>query len=157
MLKRLEQRLSLFWLLQLGGWLAFGGAMMLSRIGVFPLWYMVINKTILATLGLIATLGMRSFYRRIWQQKPSVHRIILFSVICSYGVSLVWTACFSLIILPYNAWLREVPFVLESVGVLFSGSLYHSFVLMAWSVLYFAIKYYQDPVSYTHLTLPTKA
>jgi len=57
MLRRLEQRLSLFWLLQLGGWLAFGGAMALSRIGVFPLWYMVINKTILATLGLARRLA----------------------------------------------------------------------------------------------------
>jgi sensor histidine kinase YesM len=49
-----------------------------------------------------------------------------------------------LIILPYNAWLAGVPFELTRIGVLFDGSLYHSFVLMAWSVLYFAIRYYQD-------------
>jgi signal transduction histidine kinase len=112
-------------------------------MGVFPLWYMVINKTLLATLGLVMTLGMRPLYRRLRRQHPSFLRILLASVVCSYGVSLVWTACFTLLIMPYNAWLRGMPFVLERWSILFEGSLYHAFVLMAWSVLYFAIKDYQ--------------
>ena len=82
-------------------------------------------------------------YRRLWQRHPSFLRIILFSVVCSYGASLVWTVGFNLIIEPYNAWLRGVPFVLDRWSILFEGSLYQTFVLIAWSVLYFAIKEYQ--------------
>ena len=143
MLDRLQQKVSLFWLLQIGGWTAFAVAMALSRMGVFPLWYMVVNKTILATLGVVVTLGMRAVYRRLWRQHPSLLPILVYSIVCSYGVSLIWTAGFALIIEPYNAWLRGVPFVLERWSILFEGSLYHAFVLVAWSVLYFAIKEYQ--------------
>ena len=143
MLDRLQEKYSLFWILQIGGWGAFAVAMALSRMGVFPLWYMVINKTILATLGIIVTLGMRHVYRRLWRQQPSVLRIILVSVVCSYGVTLIWRTGFVLLIEPYNAWLRGEPFVLERWSILFEGSLYYTFVLVAWSVLYFAIKEYQ--------------
>lgn len=143
MFDRIQHKLSLFWLLQVGGWLAFGAAMALSRMGVFPLWYMVVNKALLATLGFVVTLGLRGVYRRLWRQRPSMVRLIVVSVACSYGASLVWTVCFESIILPYNAWLRDAPFVLDRWSLLLDGSLYHTFVLVAWSVLYFAIKEYQ--------------
>jgi len=143
-LARLQHKLSLFWLLQLGGWLAFGVAMALSRIGTYPLWYMAVNKTILATLGVVATLGMRSVYRRVWVRKPTVVQIVLRSVVFSYGVSLLWTAFFNIAIIGYEAWLRGDAFGIRGWFQLVDGSLYHTFVLVAWSVLYFAIKYYQD-------------
>ena len=96
MLDRLQEKYSLFWILQIGGWGAFAVAMALSRMGVYPLWYMVINKTILTILGLLVTLGMRSVYRRLWRQHPSLIRIIVVSVVCSYGVALIWRAKLSM-------------------------------------------------------------
>ena len=143
MLDRLTQRMSLFWLLQLSGWLAFGMAMMLSRPGMYPLWYMALNKGVLASLGLLTTLGLRGVYRKLWQHRVSLLRLLVVTVACSYLASLVWTAAFNFVVAAYHDWVRGEPFALEGWFILVNGSLYHAFVLMAWSVLYFAIKYYQ--------------
>ena len=48
-----------FWLLHAGGWLAYGLAMTLSRIGMFPLRYMVVSKGLLMVLGFVISLGLR--------------------------------------------------------------------------------------------------
>jgi len=45
-------RLPLFWRLQLGGWLAFGAAMTLSRLGTYPLgFFMLLLKGLLTVPG----------------------------------------------------------------------------------------------------------
>ncbi|MDL1876889.1 hypothetical protein FBQ85_17225 [Cytophagia bacterium CHB2] len=67
--------------------------------------------------------------------------LIIISAICSYALALIWTAGHNLAMFWYEAWLRSEPVKITRI---FYGSLYHSFVLMAWSVLYFAIKNYQE-------------
>ena len=52
-----------FWLLHTSGWLAYGLAMALSRVGMFPLRYMVVVKGMLMVMGLIISLGLRYVYR----------------------------------------------------------------------------------------------
>ena len=52
-----------FWLLQAGGWLTFAGAMTLSRIGSFPLAFMVASKGTLALLGFLCSLVLWRVYR----------------------------------------------------------------------------------------------
>jgi LytS/YehU family sensor histidine kinase len=67
--------------------------------------------------------------------------IIVVCAICSYLLALIWTAGHNLAMFWYEAWLQGRPM---KVTRIFYGSLYHSFVLLAWSILYFAIKNYQD-------------
>ena len=141
MLERLQQKLSLFWQFQILGWLAFGVAMAFSRVGVYSFSYMAVDKAVLAGLGILLTMPLRVFYQRLRQRQLNLLAIIICSAICSYLLALPWTAGHNLAMFWYEAWLRSEPVKITRV---FYGSLYHSFVLMAWSVLYFAIKNYQE-------------
>ena len=50
---------SAYWALQIAGWSAFGLAMALSRIGEYPLDYLVVNKGLMALLGFLTSVGHR--------------------------------------------------------------------------------------------------
>jgi two-component system sensor histidine kinase AlgZ len=41
-------------------------------------------------------------------------------------------------------WSRGLPFEVGKWSALFNGALYHTFVMLAWSALYFGIKHYRD-------------
>lgn len=141
MLKRLQQKIPLFWQFQILGWLVFGVAMAFSRVGVYPFSYMAVDKTVLAGLGILLTMPLRFFYKRLRPRQLSLLYTIIVSAICSYALALIWTAGHNLAMFWYEAWLRSEPVKITHI---FYGSLYHSFVLLAWSVLYFAIKNYQE-------------
>ena len=131
---------SLFWPLQLGGWLAFGVAMALSRIGRYPLDYMVATKAVLAGLGLLVSLGLRAFYRRALAVDAAPLRTIVVTAGASYAAAMVWTVAYN--VLDHQillAMLGRAPALGTFLG-LFGGSVYHSFALLAWSVLYVAIR-----------------
>ncbi|MGH7594773.1 MAG: sensor histidine kinase [bacterium] len=141
MLERLQQKISLFWQFQIIGWLAFGVAMTFSRVGVYPFSYMVVDKAVLAGLGILLSMLLRYFYQRLRRRQFSLLSIIVVSAICSYLLALPWTAGHNLAMFWYDAWLRNEPVKITRI---FYGCLYHSFVLLAWSVLYFTIKNYQE-------------
>src|SRR5262249_27049898 len=55
-----------FWRLNIAGWLAYGVAMSLSRVGRFPFVYMICTKTALAAVCLLITgFVLRPPYRRV--------------------------------------------------------------------------------------------
>jgi two-component system, LytTR family, sensor kinase len=131
---------SQFWTLQLGGWLAFGVAMALSRVGRYPLAYMVTTKTALALLGLVVSLGLRAIYRRLLPEQASVARLVVTTAGASYLAALPWSAAYNLVDawLIHRLWNRTVH--IDDIGTLFAGSVYHAFALLAWSVLYVGLK-----------------
>src|SRR5918912_1551918 len=122
-----------FWPLQISGWLAFGVAMALSRVGRYPIDYMVATKLALTALGFVLSLGLRQLYRRLLRRDPSITRIVITTVVASYLVSLVWTAAYNLIDARIVAAFGLRPVVIDSVAKLFGGSVYHAFALLAWS------------------------
>jgi anti-sigma regulatory factor (Ser/Thr protein kinase) len=133
-----------FWPLQLAGWLAFAVAMTFSRIGIYPLGYMIADKTILTVLGIIVTLGLREVFGRVKRKDIGMIGILVLSAGSAYAASMPWTAAHNLAMEWYEARLESSAFVLTGWFQLFGGAVYHAFVLMAWSVLYFGIKHYQD-------------
>jgi two-component system, LytTR family, sensor kinase len=135
-----------FWPLQIGGWLAFGVAMALSRVGRYPIDYMVATKLALAAIGFVLSLGLRQLYRRLLRRDLSVARMLVITVAASYALSLPWTAAYNIADAKIVEALggRAVP--IDSISRLFSGSVYHSMALLAWSVFYFAIKHYERSV-----------
>ncbi len=137
-------RLPLFWRLQLGGWLAFGAAMTLSRLGTYPLGFMLLLKGLLTALGLLVTLGLRPVYRGVARRGVTVPRMVAASAAGSYAAALPWTAAYNLLGARVWEWHTGVPRPVRGVQGLFDGSVYHAFALLAWSVLYFGIKYQQD-------------
>jgi glucose-6-phosphate-specific signal transduction histidine kinase len=129
----------LFWTLQLGGWLAFGVAMALSRVSRYPLDYMVATKGALAALGLVVSLGLRVIYRRHLPETSSLRRITLLTVATSYAAALLWTAGYNLVDARLATALLGRPVAIESLAQLTGGAVYHAFALLAWSVFYVAV------------------
>jgi two-component system LytT family sensor kinase len=132
----------LFWRLQLAGWLAFAIAMALSRLGRFPLGYMIASKTSLALLGLIYTSWiLRPLYRRLLPQDASFPRIIALTSVGSYAVAVLWTASAALLDFVAQRALLDPRASVGGFWYFFGGTLYDAFILLAWSVLYVVIRH----------------
>jgi two-component system LytT family sensor kinase len=157
MLQRIEQRLTLFWRLQLCGWGAFGFSMFLATAAWLPLGAAASEKAIFTLLGLLFTLPLRAIYRPLYRRQPSFPVIIMVSAACAYLAALLWTGAFHLTLELIAAWRNGRAFQLESWSSLINGGLYHSFVLLAWSVLYFGIRQYRDLQEQTARTLKAEA
>ena len=136
------RRLPSFWLLHAGGWLAYGLAMALSRIGMFPLRYMIVAKGVLMVNGFVLSLGLRYLYRPLIQRGTPLLVLLAVSVVASYVVSLAWTAADNYLTYPVTVALgvRE-PTVRGPIRP-FVGAVYNAFTILAWSVLYIGIRYY---------------
>ncbi|HEY9226547.1 MAG TPA: hypothetical protein VIP11_07880, partial [Gemmatimonadaceae bacterium] len=81
-----------FWRLNLAGWTAYVVAMSLSRIGRFPIGYMIATKTMLGAIGLLLTgFLLRPLYRRTLDRDPSLARVIVVTVAASYVAAALWT------------------------------------------------------------------
>ena len=132
-----------FWPLQIGGWLAFGVAMALSRVGRYPIDYMIATKLALTAIGFVLSLGLRQLYRRLLRRDPSITQVVIATVVASYLVSLPWTAAYNLVDARIIEALGGRSVAIDSVAKLLNGSVYHAFALLAWSVFYFAIKHYE--------------
>lgn len=131
-----------FWVLHAGGWLAYGVAMTLSRIGVFPLTFMIVVKATLMISGFLLSLLLRYAYRPLIRRGTPLITLLVIAVVASYLVSMIWTASDNLLALQtYPAFGFRAP-MFRSMFQLFGGTVYNAFTLLAWSVLYIGIRYY---------------
>lgn len=137
------RRLPSFWVLHTGGWLAYGVAMALSRVGMFPLSYMVVAKSVLMVNGFILSLSLRYVYRPLIKRGTPLLALLAISVVASYIVSLAWTAADNYFTYPVTVALG-VRDPVASRGTIrpFVGAVYNAFTILAWSVLYIGIRYY---------------
>lgn len=120
--------------------------MSLSRLGRYPIDYMIATKLALTAIGFVLSLGLRQLYRRLLRRDPSILQIVVLTAVASYLVSLPWTAAANVAdAMIVGAFDGRVPPV-DSLARLFNGTVYHAFVLLAWSVFYFAIKQYERSV-----------
>lgn len=133
-------------MLQAGGWLALYVSMVLSRVGAFSLEYLMINKLIFVGLGIAVTIAMRKIYQGVRQKSPGLVKMIVISVVCSYAFATIWTVSFEYVIYLYQVEIGMRAAEVESWGFLVRALLYHVFMLLAWSILYFAIKYRDDMI-----------
>ena len=130
-----------FWLVQGAGWLAYAAAMTFSRVGTFPLSFMVVSKGALAVLGFLSSLVLWQIYRPLRSGEAPLSRIVVTSVAASYAMALVWSAASNLLDPALYGWLLDRRVDINSVGRLFSGSVYNAFTLLAWSLAYFVIRH----------------
>ena len=131
-----------FWLLHTGGWLAYGLAMALSRIGMFPLRYMVVAKGMLMVVGLVISLGLRYVYRPLIRRGTPLLALLVVAVVASYVASLMWTAADNVLDYPVTTALGVRPPGPRGTIRPFYGAVYNAFTMLAWSVLYLGIRYY---------------
>jgi len=141
----------LFWTLQVGGWLAWGvfvkygltKAMLEDTAPNYFLYVMIISA-----IGLVITLGIRLLYQYLWK-RPIWVRALGILLGCGAG-GFLWLKARSLI---YYHWFekgKDMAEWLAKVGdhaelyerVSYVDTYFSSLtVMVAWSVLYFAIKY----------------
>lgn len=131
-----------FWRFQLFGWLAYGLAMALSRLGRFPLDYMVASKGLLALTGFLCSLVLWQGYRRLLRREWPIARLVVVAVVASYLMAMVWTAIDNLANVPIAGVLLGRTEPIRSLFGLFVGAVYNAFALLAWSVLYLAIRHH---------------
>lgn len=133
-----------FWRLQSIGWGAFWFAMTWSRVGRFPLIYMAASKSVMAVLGLLLTgFVLRPLYRRLLGEDLPWGRTIAIASVASYAVAIVWTVGHGLLDLPIERAFLNPNVRLTSPWQLVGGSLYNTFMLLSWSVLYVGIRHQQ--------------
>ena len=143
----------LFWALHLGGWLAWGVILKYAYTwAIFedtaPRYFLYVM--VITVIGGVISLGLRMVYRFLWN-RPAWARAVGFLGGCGIA-GYLWMASRSAI---YYRWFesrKEMEAFLEEMGSaaeLFEKVAYMDTylssctIMVAWSVLYFAIKYYQ--------------
>ena len=113
-----------------------------SRVGRFPLPYMMASKVLLAILGLAITSSLlRPIYRRLLPANAPSTRIVLVTSICSYAAAILWTSVDGVVDLIPQRALLDADASIGGFWYLFGGTLYNAFTLLAWSLLYVAIRH----------------
>ena len=146
----------LFWVLHLGGWLAWGligkYAYTVGMLGEEAPGYFQYVMVIAAS-GAVLTLGLRYLYRYLWT-RPAWIQIIGF-VAGTLAVAWAWTHLRSYIYMTWfskpkdmSDWMEEMGAaadLFEKIETMFFGGYFATawIVIVGWSVLYFGIKYYQ--------------
>jgi two-component system LytT family sensor kinase len=131
-----------FWTVNSIGWFAFAVSMSLSRIGRFPIGYMLASKYVMGVLGLaISGFILRPLYKRTLGADASLARMILVTATASYFAAALWTAAHSLIDLQLVRALVDPNAFYRSLWQVFGGTLYDAFAMLSWSVLYVGIKH----------------
>ena len=140
-----ERSFPSFWTLHLCGWAALGLSMWVGVLThIDDPFRAFVGKMIFATLGGTLTLGLRPFYRRLHRYEVSIPVLIAVSAVCSYLLSVGWTVLHRGGVDLLWEWVDGQPLTIRSWPGLISGALFYTFIPMAWSVLYFGVKYYQD-------------
>jgi signal transduction histidine kinase len=138
------QVLTSFWTFHLLGWLAIGVSMWLGVIshvddpfvtGLAKLWFGVSG-------GLVALL-LRPLYRWMYTRNVSIAVLIAVASVVSYVATLLWSGVFQTGARAIRAAVGPSDFLLPSISTVFNGALFYTFIMLAWSVLYFGIKYYR--------------
>ena len=133
---------SRFWTLQLLGWSGFYIAYAFSRLGRYPLSYMLGSKVVLVALGVLASLGLRAVLRPLLARQAHLATVVTACVAGSYVLGILWTAAFNALVVPLDRALLGDTSGIESLGELLNGSVYHAFALVAWGFLYLGIKHH---------------
>ncbi len=135
------RRLSLFWILQLGGWGLFGAGMFVAGLSVFPLFEDTCLKSSLTLCGFAASLLLRFLYRAEAKLRVPIAAQAAIPIPASFGAAAVWMAVHHVAIAAILGGGKRHGFHLDWKGFPdFTNTIYYFFVLLAWSVLYYGVQ-----------------
>ena len=136
-----------FWILQVGGWAAYAIALMIPWLGRYPISVMWGNKLVIATTGLLTSAGLRIVYHRVHRSGARLATIAVVAVSASVLGAFVWNGVASAIL---GHSLQDDSILLGALGRTFprfDGALYHSLVLLTWSLLYLGARHYRELIA----------
>ena len=143
----------LFWVLHLGGWLAWG---LIAKYGftraiseeMSPNYFFYVM--IITAIGMVLSLSLRYLFRFLWNRPLWIQALGFFAGSCAVGY--MWMESRKFI---YSNWLekaKDMEAWMEKLGdaaelyqkVFYVESFTTGWIpMLAWSALYFGIKYYQ--------------
>ena len=137
----------IFWSLQLGGWAAYALALMVPWLGRYPISVMWSNKLVIATTGLVTSSLLRVLYRHIARAGAGLVTTGAVAIVASAAGAYAWNATASTIL---GRSLQHDSVLLGALGRTlprFDGVLYHTLVLLTWSLLYLGVRHYRALVA----------
>lgn len=130
---------SLFWILQCGGWIAFGAVMFAWGLSYWSPADTLVNKALLVSTGFTLTLAARSFYRKARARSlPHVASSLLVGTV-SFAGAAIWFEAHIILLRIYYSTINGEKIAVAPVAIPFGTLLYDGFVLLAWSLLYYGI------------------
>ena len=130
---------SLFWILQCGGWLAFGVAMFAWGLDYFNTRDAFVNKALLVMTGFAVTFILRSLYRRVRARSRTPLASALFIFSLSFTGAAIWREIQNLLFQVYASAAMSGNVAVKLVAIPLGTLLYDGFVLFAWSLLYYGV------------------
>jgi LytS/YehU family sensor histidine kinase len=129
-------REALFWGLHTMGWAAYAvvqtaGALLWDKQAGY---FQVVAAA--AVAGFVLSAPLRYVYRRLWTLSPWA--VVLGGLAASYAVALLWRL---VIAAAYAAFMPGMQERMDAVAMLVAAA-NSAFILVAWTGLYFGIKYY---------------
>jgi len=136
--KLLNNQQHLFWVLQITGWAGFAVLKYFTAIsqGIAGDYWILVS--VFAISGLVLTLGMRQIYRQLWNRPLWLLGIGI--VVVSVGSAMIWE---SIRIYAWSTFYGECEECGRFLFAVFKYGVSAFYVLLAWSGLYFGIKYYR--------------
>jgi len=149
----LKDQKKLFWTLQIGGWFAWGvfwkfGTNWALSDKISPNYFLYVM--IITVVAIVLTLGLRYLYRFLWE-RPLWQQALGF-LLGSAAVGKAWMEIRGFIYYGYfeqakdnQAWMEKMGEAAEMLEKVYFVETFTSgwIPMLAWSVLYFAIKYSQ--------------
>ena len=132
----LRNKTSLFWSLQMGGWLAYGLVNFLTgyihdKGGIYA------EPTVVyAVAGFTITVGMRYLFRSIWNRPTGL--VIMVAVLLTVAAATVFSVIqvFAFVNLYPTEWRPT------SIWEYFGDAPFSAYIFISWTGLYFGINYY---------------
>ncbi|MDG1995938.1 MAG: histidine kinase [Emcibacteraceae bacterium] len=148
--KQYKQKESLFWKLQIAGWLAFGATRALNSFALGDDINFQLIVAASSISGFIVTVFLRLIYRRLRKGNLPASTMIL-SVISCIVISAV-------ILSAIDIWIVvQIYFIDLQINEFAGRTLYDVFVLLIWSGAYFIINYHFLLLEQKEMTLQAVA
>lgn len=130
---------TLFWALQCCGWLFFGVAMFGWGLDYLTTVQALVSKSLLVVTGFALSLGLRVIYRAARWRRLSPAASTLLVLVVSFAGAALWREIQNILFQLYVYGSRAEPLTVHLARIPLGTLLYDGFVLLAWSLLYYAI------------------
>ena len=139
---RIEIKRPRFWVLNMGGWIAYGVLIYLTHLPTAAregyLLKLLFVKGVRTGIGFCLSLVMRLIYKQGLSRSSSFVQIGVTTLVCSVTCGCLWLALYTLL-----GWVLDpVAFSLKPWVQYPREALDYSYVLLGWSALYFGIEYW---------------
>ena len=140
---------SSFWTLQGIGWGTYGLLWYVASLPVYeridaPVYVVGVRILYYVGLGAGITLALRPLYRRLWNRGASLVTLLTLSLVCCLFGSGTWLLFFEGVKWPLDTAPFSGAYGASSLWYFARPVVSNTIVLLAWSALYFGIKFQRD-------------